>query len=173
MSTIITAGGTCNVTQKPDLRFLPNGQTVSNINVAHNERWTAKDGTKRERVIWAKLVAWGADAVNANKFLVAGSIIAWTGTPIVDDATGNPKIFPKRDGTVGVNLEFRLRDLVFVTSKEKTEQLVAQRAEAGLPAEEVGAVNPEMDPANMGPAEVVTNELGETVIIDGEDEIPF
>ena len=47
-----------NLTRDPELKFLPNGTPVCNFNVAVNEKYTDKDGQKKEKVCFVEVVAW-------------------------------------------------------------------------------------------------------------------
>lgn len=61
-----------NLGQDPELRYTQNGTAVCNLSVATNEKWTDKNGQKQERTEWHRVVVWGAQAENCEKYLSKG-----------------------------------------------------------------------------------------------------
>ena len=56
----------------PQLRYTQGGQAVANFNIATNERWTDKSGQQQERTEWHKIVVWGRQGENCEKYLSKG-----------------------------------------------------------------------------------------------------
>lgn len=56
----------------PELRYTQGGTGVANFTVATNERWKDDAGEAKERTEWHKIVAWGAQAEFAAKYLAKG-----------------------------------------------------------------------------------------------------
>lgn len=56
----------------PDLRYTQGGQAVANFNIATNERWTDKGGKTQDRTEWHRIVVWGRQAENCEKYLSKG-----------------------------------------------------------------------------------------------------
>ena len=46
----------------PEIRQTAGGQSVGNCSVACTEKWVAKDGERKERTEWVRVVAWGKEA---------------------------------------------------------------------------------------------------------------
>jgi single-strand DNA-binding protein len=62
------------VGQDPDVRYLPNGQAVTNISLATSEQWTDKQtGQKVERTEWHRVVLFGKVAEIAGEWARKGS----------------------------------------------------------------------------------------------------
>ncbi len=61
-----------NLGSDPELRYTQGGQAVANFNIATNERWTDKGGETQERTEWHKIVVWGRQAENCEKYLSKG-----------------------------------------------------------------------------------------------------
>lgn len=61
-----------NLGSDPELRYTQSGQPVANFNIATNERWTDKSGAQQERTEWHKVVVWGKQAENCDKYLSKG-----------------------------------------------------------------------------------------------------
>lgn len=55
-----------------ELRYTQSGQAVANFRVATNERWTDKEGESQERTEWHRIVVWGRQAENCEKYLSKG-----------------------------------------------------------------------------------------------------
>lgn len=63
--------GTCG--QDPETRYLPNGNAVTNLSLATNERWKDKDGQQQERTEWHRVALFGKVAEIAGEYLRKGS----------------------------------------------------------------------------------------------------
>ncbi|MBC3492378.1 single-stranded DNA-binding protein [Pseudomonas taiwanensis] len=62
------------VGQDPDVRYMPNGQAVTNISLATSEQWTDKQsGQKVERTEWHRVVMFGKLAEIAGEYARKGS----------------------------------------------------------------------------------------------------
>jgi len=64
--------GTCG--QDPEVRYLPNGNAVTNLSLATSEAWTDKQtGQKVEKTEWHRVVLFGKVAEIAGEYLRKGS----------------------------------------------------------------------------------------------------
>ncbi|MBA6130986.1 single-stranded DNA-binding protein [Pseudomonas juntendi] len=64
--------GTC--VQDPEVRYLPNGNAVTNLSLATSESWTDKQtGQKVEKTEWHRVVLFGKVAEIAGEYLRKGS----------------------------------------------------------------------------------------------------
>lgn len=64
--------GTCG--QDPEVRYLPNGNAVTNLSMATSEAWTDKQtGQKVEKTEWHRVVLFGKVAEIAGEYLRKGS----------------------------------------------------------------------------------------------------
>lgn len=82
------------VSQAPDLRKTPSGQSVASFGVATNRAWTDKNGQKQENVEFHNIVAWGKLAELASAYLAKGSLVLVEGrleTRGWNDKDGNPR----------------------------------------------------------------------------------
>lgn len=69
-----------NLGRDPEVRAMPSGQKVANVNVATSERWTNKQtGQKEEKTEWHRIVLWGQQAEIAEKYLKKGSTAYFEG----------------------------------------------------------------------------------------------
>jgi single-strand DNA-binding protein len=61
-----------NLGADPEVRFTPGGQSVCNFRVATTETWKDKDGSKKERTEWTRIVVWGKLAELCGEYLRKG-----------------------------------------------------------------------------------------------------
>lgn len=62
-----------NMTRDCELRYLANGTAVGGFGIAINEKWTAKDGEKKEKTTFLDCKAWGKTAENIAQYFKKGS----------------------------------------------------------------------------------------------------
>lgn len=62
-----------NLGADPELRHTSGGQSVCELSVATNEKWTDKSGQKQEKTEWHRVVVWGKVGENCAKYLKKGS----------------------------------------------------------------------------------------------------
>lgn len=60
-----------NLGADPEMRFTPNGDAITNFNVAVNESWTS-NGEKKDRTEWFRVVCWNKLAETAAQYLTKG-----------------------------------------------------------------------------------------------------
>jgi len=61
-----------NLGKDADVRQTKGGQSVASFTVATTEKWTAKDGEKKEQTEWHRVVLWGKSAETLQPYLVKG-----------------------------------------------------------------------------------------------------
>lgn len=69
---VILAG---NLTRDPELRYIPNGQPVTNFTVAINRNYTTQSGERREETSFIPIVVWGKQAETCNQYLSKGRAV--------------------------------------------------------------------------------------------------
>ncbi len=62
-----------NLGAKPELRYTESGNAVCNFRVASTERYKNREGEQQEETEWFKIVVWGKQAENVEKYLDTGS----------------------------------------------------------------------------------------------------
>ena len=68
-----------NLGADPDARFTPTGTQVVTANLATDDTWTDRQGIKRHRTEWHRLVLWRRLAEVATQYLSKGSRISIEG----------------------------------------------------------------------------------------------
>ncbi len=119
--------GTCG--QDPDVRYLPNGNAVTNLSLATSEQWTDKQsGQKVEKTEWHRVSLFGKVAEIAGEYLRKGSQVYIEGklqtrdwekdgikrytTEIVVDMQGTMQLLggrPQEDGAQGQRTQQQAR----------------------------------------------------------------
>ena len=69
MNKIIVIG---NLGRDPEMRYTPNGQSVTSFSVASNRRYTTASGEQREETEWFNVSAFGKLAELCNQYLTKG-----------------------------------------------------------------------------------------------------
>lgn len=57
----------------PEIRYMPSGDAVANINIATTETWKDKAGEKQEQTEWHRISMFGKTAEIAGEYLKKGS----------------------------------------------------------------------------------------------------
>lgn len=70
INKVIIAG---HLTRKPEVRPIGNDKSVTSFGIAINERYTAKDGEKRENVTFIDVEAWNKTGELVAQYLDKGS----------------------------------------------------------------------------------------------------
>ena len=95
-----------NLGRDPEMRFMPDGQAVTNLNVACNRRWNSQvSGEQEEETTWYRVSVWGKQAEACNEFLEKGRQVLVEGRLKPDPATGGPRLWQRQDGSVGASFE--------------------------------------------------------------------
>lgn len=61
-----------NLTRDPELKYLPSGSAVADLNVAVNRSWKDKDGKKQDEVSFIEVVSFGRTAELCAQYLKKG-----------------------------------------------------------------------------------------------------
>lgn len=92
------------VTQDPEVKTTPSGQSVTNLKVVTNRMWTGADGTKQERAEFHSCVLWGKLADVAGQYLTKGQRVFVEGRVETRDWTGQDGIKRYRTEIIAENL---------------------------------------------------------------------
>lgn len=108
-----------NLGRDPEMRYLPDGTAVTNLNVATNRSWTDRaSGERREETTWFRVSVWGRQAETVNEYLKKGRQVLVEGRLEVDPQTGGPRTFTRQDGTVGSVFEMRAFNVRFIGGRD-------------------------------------------------------
>jgi|CXWK01.1.fsa_nt_gi single-strand DNA-binding protein len=103
----------------PEMRYMPDGTAVTQINVATDRRWTDKStGQPVSETTWFRVSVWGKQAETTNQYLAKGRMVLIEGHLRPDPQTGGPKLFTRQDGTSGASFEITAEVVRFLGSRE-------------------------------------------------------
>ena len=121
-----------HVGREPEMRYTPSGAAVTNFSVAVNRRYMGGNGEQVEETLWVRVSAWDRLGENCNEFLNKGQRVFVEGRLQADPATGGPRTYTRRDGTVGASFEVTASTVLFLSGRGET----AADSAAAVPAEE-------------------------------------
>ena len=61
-----------NLGSDPEMRYTPDGKSVTSFSMATNYRYTTSGGDNREETDWFRVTVWGRQAEQVNQFLSKG-----------------------------------------------------------------------------------------------------
>ena len=142
-----------NLGRNPEMRYMPDGTAVTNMNVATNRRYTNRQtGEPVNETTWFRVSVWGRQAETANQYLSRGRKVLVEGQLMSVKETGGPRTFTRNDGTVGASFEIRADTVRFLSS-----------ADEGSGQEMNGAV----------PFHAMNGSEQPVAAVEEEDDIPF
>jgi single-strand DNA-binding protein len=134
---IIIAG---NLGKDPEMRYAPNGDAVTNLNVATSRKYTDKSGQLVEETTWFRVSVWGKQAEACNQYLKKGRAVLVEGRLQADKATGGPRVWSRQDGTPGASFEVTAESVRFLggqrdddSAPENGHNGSAEGVEEGIP----------------------------------------
>jgi single-strand DNA-binding protein len=111
--TIIIVG---NMGRDPEMRYMPNGDPVTNLNVASSRSYTNNQGQKVEETVWFRVSVFGKMAESCNTYLKKGSKVLVEGR-LNADKNGGPRVWTRQDGTPGASFEVTAQTVRFLSSR--------------------------------------------------------
>lgn len=103
----------------PEMRYMPDGTAVTNINVATDRRWTDRaTGQPTQETTWFRVSVWGRQAESVNQYLSKGRMVLIEGHLRPDPQTGGPRIYTRQDGTAGSSFELFADTVRFLGGRE-------------------------------------------------------
>ena len=103
----------------PEMRYMPDGTAVTNLNVATDRRYTDKaTGQPVQETTWFRVSVWGRQAETANQYLSKGRMVLIEGHLRPDPQTGGPRVYTRQDGTTGSSFELFAESFRFLGGRE-------------------------------------------------------
>ena len=97
-----------NLGRDPEMRYTPNGQSVTSFSVASNRKYTTSTGEQREETEWFTVNAWGRLAELCNQYLTKGRQVYVEGRL-------SSRTYEGRDGQTRFVNEINLTDVQFLS----------------------------------------------------------
>lgn len=104
MNKIIVIG---HLGRDPEMRYTPNGQSVTSFSVASSRRYTTSSGERREETEWFNVSAWGRLGELCNQYLTKGRQVYVEGRL-------HSRSYEGRDGQLRFVNEIVLNDVQFL-----------------------------------------------------------
>jgi len=118
--------------QDPEMRYMPNGQAVTNFSVATDRVYKNANGEQTRVTTWFRVSVWGKQAESCNQYLTKGSMVLIEGTLNPDKDTGRPRIWTSADGRSGTSYEVNAQTVRFLSTKGGAVE-AADTSESGVP----------------------------------------
>jgi single-strand DNA-binding protein len=93
-----------NLGSDPEMRYTPNGQSVTSFNIASNRRYRTADGEQREETEWFRCSAFGRLGETCNQYLTRGQQVYVEGRL-------RGRSYSDRDGQPRYSLEITLNEM--------------------------------------------------------------
>ena len=104
LSKVILIG---NLGSDPEMRYTPDGKTVTSFRMATNRQYTTSGGETREETDWYRVTVWGRQAEQANQYLSKGQQVYVEGRL-------HAKPWLTQDGQPRAGLEVTANSVVFL-----------------------------------------------------------
>ena len=104
MNKIIVIG---NLGRDPEMRYTPNGQSVTSFRIASSRRYTTSSGERRDETEWFTATAWGKLGETCNQYLTKGRQVYLEGRL-------RSRSYEGRDGQMRFVNEITLTDVHFL-----------------------------------------------------------
>src|SRR5262245_13378922 len=108
----ITIAG--NLGRDPELRYLPNGTPVTDLSVATNNNYTNQKGEQVKETTWFRVSVFGKQAESCSQYLTKGRQVLVEGRLKPDPNNGGPRLFQRKDGTMGASFEVIANTVRFI-----------------------------------------------------------
>lgn len=118
-----------NLTRDPELKNIPSGACVADMGLAINERFTTKDGEKKDQTCFVDIVVWGRQAETCGEYLHKGSSVLIEGKLKYDQW--------EKDGQKRNKLRVQADRVVFLDSRENRAEEPDATEDNASPAPQV------------------------------------
>lgn len=150
-----------NLTRDPEMRYTPDGQSVTTFGVATNRRWTSKDGDQKDEAEFHNIVAWGKLGEICTQILKKGRRVFVEGRLKTQSWEG-------KDGVNRTRTEIVISDMVALDSRPRGDD--ESKSE---PEQEVVVVKEEDSQVKKKSSKKASSKEKENAEEISEDEIPF
>jgi single-strand DNA-binding protein len=106
-----------NLGRDPEIHYSNDGVPITNFSVATHHKWSGSNGEPQEETIWFRVATYGKQAEVCQEYLTKGQKVLVEGTLIADSQNGSPRIYTRKDGSVGSAFEVRAALVRFLSGK--------------------------------------------------------
>lgn len=111
-----------NLGSDPEMRYTPDGKSVTSFRMATNRRYTTSAGESREETEWFRITVWGRQAEQCNQFLSKGRQAYVEGRLHTHNWEG-------QDGQKRTSFEVVANRVIFLGSKRDLATMPAEEGE--------------------------------------------
>ena len=108
----------------PEMRYMPNGQAVTNFSVASDRSYRNAGGELVKVTAWFRVSVWGKQAEACNQYLNKGSMVLIEGILNPDKDTGRPRIWTASDGHQGASYDVNAETVRFLDAKCRNSEIL-------------------------------------------------
>jgi len=105
-----------NLGSDPEMRYTPDGKSVTSFSVATNYRYTTSAGETREETDWFRVTVWGKQAEQCNQYLRKGQ-------QVYVDGRFHARPWQGQDGQNRTSLEVTANRVLFLGKQSGTAAL--------------------------------------------------
>jgi single-strand DNA-binding protein len=120
-----------NLGRDPEIRFMPDGAAIGNLNIATTEKWKDKQtGEAKEATEWHRVVVRGRLAEIANEYLKKGS-------PCYIEGSIKTRKWTNKDGIEQYTTEIVAHSLQLIGSREASQAPSQPKPAAKPPSRDI------------------------------------
>jgi single-strand DNA-binding protein len=90
------------------------------MSIATSRKWTDASGQLKEETAWFRVSVFGKQAETCNQYLTKGARVLVEGELVIDEKTGGPRVYTRKDGTAGASFEVRGNLVRFLSPKSQS-----------------------------------------------------
>ena len=124
-----------NLGRGAEMRFTPAGLPTTNFSMAVTRQWKQAGEDKKE-TIWVNVTTWDKLAESCSH-LTKGQQVLVKGYFKPDPATGSPRTWTGKDGTIGASYEMTASEVWLSTFGHAASEPVREDEFAGAPGEDI------------------------------------
>lgn len=102
------------VGRDPETKTLQSGDVVCQFSIATSRKWK-KNGQDFEKTVWWRVATWRNLAEICGQYVKKGALV------LVEGEVEEPKVYQKRDGSYGCNLDVTASVVRFVGGKRDAD----------------------------------------------------
>lgn len=121
-----------NLGRDPEVRYLPSGDAVTNINIATTEVWRDKSGEKQEQTEWHRVALFGKTAEIAGEYLKKGS-------PVYIEGRLQTRKWTDKEGQERTTTEIRADRMQMLGSRSGGSERMSSDDAPSAPAKKAAA----------------------------------
>ena len=148
-----------NLGRDPEVRYMPSGDAMCNLNMATTDTWRDKAGEKQEKTEWHRVVIFGKQAEVAGEYLKKGS-------PVYIEGRLQTRKWTDKEGQDRYTTEIVADRMQMLGSRSGGSDRMSSPESGEMPPQE------ERKPGGGKPAKAAGAKAGGN-FDDLEDDIPF